>query len=36
MIFTDEETAMIEGVIGSFFSNSHAAEDVRCAYARVV
>ena len=36
MIFTDEETAMIEGIIGSFFSGSHASEDVRFAYARVM
>ena len=36
MIFTDEETAMIEGIIGSFFLGSHASEDVRFAYARVM
>lgn len=36
MIFTNEEAAMIEGIIGSFFSGSHASEDVRHAYARVM
>ena len=36
MIFTDEETAMIEGVIGAFFSGSHASENVRHTYARVM
>lgn len=35
MIFTSEELAMIEGVLGSFFSGNHISEDLRNAYSRV-
>ena len=35
MVFTNEEVAMIEGIIGSFFSGGHVSEDVRHAYSRV-
>lgn len=35
MVFTNEEVAMIEGIIGSFFSGGHGSEDVRHAYSRV-
>ena len=35
MVFTNEEVAMIEGIIGSFFSGGHVFEDVRHAYSRV-
>ena len=35
MVFTTEEVAMIEGIIGSFFSGGHVSEDVRHAYSRV-
>lgn len=35
MVFTNEEVAMIEGIIGSFFSGGHVSEDVCHAYSRV-
>ena len=35
MVFTNEEVATIEGIIGSFFSGGHVSEDVRHAYSRV-
>lgn len=35
MVFTNEEVAMIEGIIGFFFSGGHVSEDVRHAYSRV-
>lgn len=35
MGFTNEETAMIEGVIASFFSGRHVSEEVRSSYSRV-
>lgn len=35
MVFTNEEVAMIEGIIGSFFSGGHVSEDVHHAYSRV-
>ena len=35
MVFTNEEVAMIEGIIGAFFSGGHVSEDVRHAYSRV-
>ena len=35
LIFTSEEIAMIEGVLGSFFSDNHTSEDLRKAYSRV-
>lgn len=34
MKFTDEETAMIEGILGAFFSGENVSESIRTAYAR--
>lgn len=31
--FTDEETAMIEGILGAFFSGENVSENIRTAYA---
>lgn len=33
MNFTDEETAMIEGILGAFFSGENVLENIRTAYA---
>lgn len=33
MKFTDEETAMIEGILGAFFSGENVSESIRTAYA---
>lgn len=34
MKFTDEETAMIEGILGAYFSGRNVSEDIRTGYAR--
>ena len=35
MKFTDEETAMIEGILGAFFSSENVSEHIRTVYAHV-
>ena len=35
MVFTNEETAMIEGVLSTYFTGANTAENVRSAYSCV-